>query len=69
MSKTKVAKVRDIKTELTGQMLKDMQDKFLPYGVEIEQVNVMNVLLPKDLRHTLGDTTRHDVKLQEQIKR
>ena len=63
MSKTKVAKVRDIKTELTGELLSDLQDKFSPYGVEIEQVNVMNVLLPKDLRHTLGDTTRHDVKL------
>lgn len=68
MKKTKVSRVRDIKTELTTSMMADLQAKFNPYGVVIEQVNIMNVILPIDLRFALMQTTTFDVFLQKQVK-
>lgn len=68
LSHIKVGRVRDIKTELTTQMTQDLQKKFEPYGVVIEQVNVMNVILPVDLRFALMQTTTFDVFLQKQVK-
>jgi membrane protease subunit (stomatin/prohibitin family) len=63
-----VARVRDIKTELTSAMREELKKKFAPYGVVIEQVNIMNVILPRDLRVALMNTTNHDVFLQRQVK-
>ena len=40
-----------------------MAEKFKAYGVVIEQVNIMNVVLPKDLRWALMETTNNDVYL------
>lgn len=45
-----------------------MSGKFAPYGVVIEQVNIMFVVLPIDLRFCLMDTTSKDVLLQKQVK-
>lgn len=59
----KVARVRDIKTELTTSMCEDLQRKFAPYGVIIESVTIMNVILPRDLREFLMHTTNYDVYL------
>jgi regulator of protease activity HflC (stomatin/prohibitin superfamily) len=64
LKKIKVARVRDIKTELTTAMTVQLQEKFKIYGVVIEQVNIMNVILPIDLRHALMQTTTYDVFLQ-----
>jgi len=63
LKKIKVSRVRDIKTELTTAMMVQLQQKFSPYGVVIEQVNIMNVILPIDLRHALMQTTTFDVWL------
>lgn len=68
LKKIKVARVRDIKTELTTQMMEQLNEKFNPYGVYIEQVNIMNVILPRDLRIALMHTTNFDVFLQKQVK-
>lgn len=68
LGKIKVARVRDVKTELTTSMMTDLQAKFSPYGVVIEQVNIMNVILPIELRHCLMATTTYDVYLQKQVK-
>ena len=68
LKKIKVSKVRDIKTELTTAMMHELQTKFAPYGVVIEQVNIMNVILPRDLREYLMQTTTFDVWLQKQVK-
>jgi len=46
-------------------MMQDLQAKFNPYGVVIEQVNIMNVILPRDLRIALMHTTNYDVYLQK----
>ena len=40
-----------------------MAEMFKPYGVVIEQVNIMYVVLPNDLRHVLMHTTTNDVYL------
>ena len=45
-----------------------MAAKFLPYGVVIEQVNIMFVVLPRQLRLFLWETTNYDVFLQKQQK-
>lgn len=59
----KVSRVRDIKSELTTSMKEQLCKKFAPYGVYIEQVNIMNVILPRDLREYLMFTTNYDVYL------
>jgi hypothetical protein len=42
--------------------------RFKEYGVVIEQVNIMNVIIPRDLRLALMATTNYDVYLQKQVK-
>lgn len=64
----RVNRVRDVKTELTSSLLHELADKFSIYGVVIEQVNIMNVILPRDLRVCLMETTNYDVYLQKQVK-
>lgn len=59
----KVQRVRDIKTELTSELLNELAKKFSDYGVVIEQVSIMNVILPRDLRLALQATTSFDVHL------
>ena len=50
---------------LTTELLKTLQDNFSHYGVVIEQVNIMNVIIPRDLRIALMATTNYDVYLQK----
>lgn len=68
IKKIRVVRVRDVKTELTTSLLADLVEKFSIYGVVIEQVNIMNVILPRDLRVCLMETTNYDVYLQKQVK-
>mmetsp|Transcript_28774 Transcript_28774/g.43451 ORF Transcript_28774/g.43451 Transcript_28774/m.43451 type:complete len:217 (+) Transcript_28774:170-820(+) len=68
LKQIKVNRVRDIKTELTSALMNELKLKFAPYGVVIEQVNIMNVIIPRDLRICLTDTTNYDVFLQKQVK-
>ena len=42
--------------------------RFNQYGVYVEQVNVMNVIIPRDLRNALQQATTYDVLLQQQVK-
>lgn len=49
----KVSKIRDIKSELTQNLMEDLNKRFNYYGIYIELVNVMNVIIPKDLRYAL----------------
>ena len=69
MRKIKVARIRDIKTELTTELLTTLKDRFKEYGVVIEQVNIMTVIIPRDLRSCLSATTNYDVYLQEKVKK
>jgi len=48
--------------------LHQLIEKFYVYGVVIEQVNIMKVFLPADLRYALSATTTYDVWLQKQVK-
>ena len=61
-------RIRDAKSEIVHSLTQELRDKFLPYGVVIEQVNIMKVLLPQDLRGYLSQTTGYDVLLQKQVK-
>ena len=53
-----------MKTELTTQICQEMNAKFMPYGVYIDQVNIMYIVLPIDMRQVLTGTTVTDVQLQ-----
>ncbi|CDW91625.1 UNKNOWN [Stylonychia lemnae] len=64
----KVNRIRDIKSELTSQMMAELNNRFNQYGVYVEQVNVMNVIIPKDLRIALQQATAYDVFLQNQVR-
>jgi len=68
VKKIRVNRVRDVKTELTSSLQAELAEKFSIYGVVIEQVNIMNVILPRDLRVCLMETTNYDVYLQKQVK-
>lgn len=60
----RVKRIRDIKSETTQKMLEQLNDRFNKFGVYIEKLNVMNVIIPKDLRYALMQTTTYDVFLQ-----
>lgn len=61
-------RVRDIKQELTSQMMDELNERFNKLGVYIERVDVMNVIIPRDLREALSHATAYDVHLQNQVK-
>jgi regulator of protease activity HflC (stomatin/prohibitin superfamily) len=63
VKRIKVQRIRDVKTELTTELLESLKEKFIIYGVVIEQVNIMNVIIPRDLREALMQTTGYDVYL------
>ena len=46
----KAYKIRDAKSELATQMLSDLNEKFNEFGVYIECVYIMNVVVPTELR-------------------
>jgi hypothetical protein len=60
----KVSRVKDVKSELTSQMMAELNGRFNQFGVFIEQVTVMNIIIPKDLRVALQSATAYDVHLQ-----
>ena len=49
----KVRHVLDIKTELTTEVMLNLHSKFLIYGVVVDQVNCMNIIVPQRLREYL----------------
>ena len=53
---------------MTTELLACLKERFIEYGVVIEQVNIMNVIIPRDLRVALMATTNYDVYLQKQVK-
>lgn len=68
IKKIKVNRVRDVKTEMTAALQHDLSEKFRPYGVVIEQVNIMKVFLPADMRYVLSCQTTYDANLQKDVK-
>lgn len=60
-----VSKVHDVKSEITTVVLKNLYSKFISYGVVIEMVNIMGVIIPEDLRLSLNYVTNYDVYLQK----
>lgn len=65
----KVSKIRDIASEFSTEIVKDMNDKFNEFGVYIEHMVVMTVVVPEMLNRTLHQSTSFDVKIQNSIKK
>lgn len=61
----RVNKIRDVKSELTTEILNNLKKKFEIYGVVIEQVSIIKVIVPRDLRQALMFATNYDVYLQK----
>ena len=61
-------RIRDVKSEMTTSVLKLLYAKFIGYGVVLELINIMAVVLPPDLRKYLQYATNYDVYLQKQVK-
>lgn len=49
----KVNRVKDVKSELTSHMMSELNERFNQFGVYIELVTVMNIIIPRDLRIAL----------------
>ena len=49
----RINRVRDIRTELTETIRAELVTKFRPYGVVIEQISIMAVVLPEELTSNL----------------
>eukprot|EP00347_Sterkiella_histriomuscorum_P009605 403340568 len=68
MRKVKVNQVRDLKSEVTMELVSDLNLRFNKYGVYVESSTIPNVIIPKDLRIALQQATTYDVFLQNQVK-
>ena len=53
MRTVKVAMIRDLKSDVSHELLSDLNRKFANYGVYVLNVSVVNVIIPKDLRIAL----------------
>ena len=57
-------KVRDLESGMLTTVRQILAEKFQIYGVIIEQVNIMTIIIPKTMRMNLSQTTQYDVMLQ-----
>ena len=65
----KVSKIRDIASEFSAGIVDDMNTKFNEFGVYIEHMIIMTVVVPEMLNKTLAQSTGYDVKIQNSIKK
>lgn len=61
-------KVNDLREEFATGMLKTLNSKTSRYGVQIMNVKITDVVLPRDLQHRLERTTAFKTKMGEQEK-
>lgn len=67
--RVKVAKIRDVKSEMTHEIVSELNRRFQHFGVYFESVLIRNIIIPEELRKALGDATMYDVLLQNEIKK
>lgn len=61
--RVKVSKIRDVKSEMTHEIVSELNRRFNRFGVYFESALIRNILIPGDLRKALGDATIYDVML------
>jgi len=61
-------KVNDLREEFASNMLATLNSKVEPFGVQILNVKVTNVKLPRDLQERLEHTTAFKTRMEEQEK-
>jgi len=61
-------KVNDLREEFASNMLATLNSKVEPFGVQILNVKVTNVKLPRELQQRLEHTTAFKTKMEEQEK-
>jgi len=49
--------VNDLRSEFSGEMLRTLQSKVGPFGVDILNVKITDVALPRELQERLEKTT------------
>jgi len=65
----KLSQVLDMKSEIAGTMLEDLNAKFNGFGVFFESASVIEIDIPKGLAEALSHTTKYDILLQNQQKK
>lgn len=63
-----VAQARDLRGMNAEDMLITLNDKLNPYGIQIDQVTIANVVLPGDISESLQRTTGYESKGQLSVK-
>lgn len=61
-------KVNDLRSEFSGEMLRTLQSKVGPFGVDILNVKITDVALPRELQERLEKTTAFRTRLEEEEK-
>ena len=61
-------KVNDLRTEFSTEMLTTLQSKLGPFGVDVMNVKITDVFLPRELQQRLEQTTAFGTRISEQEK-
>jgi regulator of protease activity HflC (stomatin/prohibitin superfamily) len=65
----KHTEVFDLKSEMATKMIAELNQKFNTFGVLFENASISSIQLPKGFEYILSETTKYDIKLQNQIKK
>ena len=61
-------RVNDLRSEFASEMLSVLQSKLNPLGVDVQNVKITDVALPKELQKRLESTTAFKTKITEEQK-
>ena len=61
-------RVNDLRSEFASNMMRDLQGKMGMFGVEVVNVKVTDVQLPRELQERLEKTTAFQTRLKEEAK-
>ena len=64
----KYDRVNDLRSEFSGEMLRTLQSKLSLFGVDVSNVKITDVALPRELQDRLEKTTSFRTRLEEEEK-
>lgn len=61
--------VLDLKSEMATHMIEELNGKFTNFGVHFENAAVTSIRVPKEIEEAFAETTRFNIKMQNQAKK
>lgn len=61
--------VLDLKSEMASTMIAELNKKFRSFGIIFENASISSINLPSVFEEAFSETTKYDIKLQNQIKK